>query len=169
MVAQSAGGDRREIASRIARLSKLRFPERAASRLLLFTNGEDRSPARLNTGVSLISRTTSDRMTAQYAEITSIVKELRDLHGTIRGEVNHISGFLVESQPQEGDDEETCPVAAMRYELTLKINTPTIVDEYEINNMQSQRMKNVPTLSQCTRRLLMAIMNIITRTWPQCM
>ena len=36
---------------------------------------------------------------------------------------------------------ETCPVAAMRYELTLKINTPTIVDEYEINNMQSQRIK----------------------------
>ena len=108
MVAQSAGGDRREIASRIARLSKLRFPERAASRLLLLVyNGEDRSPARLNTGVSLISRTTSDRMTAQYAEITSIVKELRDQHGTIRDETSHISGSLVESQPQEGNDEET--------------------------------------------------------------
>ena len=108
MVAQSAGGDRREIASRIARLSKLRFPERAASRLLLLVyNGEDRLPARLNTGVSLISRTTSDRMTAQYAEITSIVKELRDQHGTIRDETSHISGSLIESQPQEGNDEET--------------------------------------------------------------
>ena len=74
-------------------------------------------------------------MTAQYAEITSIVKELRDQHGTIRDEMSHISGSLVESQPQEGDDEET---QSLVMGIQTEVSTRLPHSSNPLNNNQPQ-------------------------------